>query len=86
MRGHVHQQLGTKGGLQFSLAGVDGTVYFGSHMETFGVVGDVKAGEPLGTVGGTGNARRTRPHLHFEIHPAGAEAVNPYRQLLAVCK
>lgn len=36
------------------------------------------AGEPLGTVGRTGNA--TTPHLHFELRVAG-EPVDPVRHL-----
>jgi murein DD-endopeptidase MepM/ murein hydrolase activator NlpD len=31
----------------------------------------VKAGDVLGTVGNTGNARRTPPHLHFGIYASG---------------
>jgi murein DD-endopeptidase MepM/ murein hydrolase activator NlpD len=31
----------------------------------------VKAGDVLGTVGNTGNAQRTAPHLHFGIYAAG---------------
>ena len=31
----------------------------------------VKAGDVLGTVGNTGNAKRTAPHLHFGIYAAG---------------
>jgi murein DD-endopeptidase MepM/ murein hydrolase activator NlpD len=36
----------------------------------------VNAGDPIGTVGNTGNARTTPPHLHFGIYHAGG-AVDP---------
>jgi murein DD-endopeptidase MepM/ murein hydrolase activator NlpD len=36
----------------------------------------VNAGDPIGTVGNTGNARTTPPHLHFGIYQAGG-AVDP---------
>jgi murein DD-endopeptidase MepM/ murein hydrolase activator NlpD len=50
------------------------TVY--GHLSTFGVrVGQTVArGEPIGTVGSTGNATGT--HLHFEVRKAG-KALNP---------
>ncbi len=38
---------------------------------------EVKAGDTLGTVGNTGNARHTPPHLHFGIYLRGKGAVNP---------
>jgi murein DD-endopeptidase MepM/ murein hydrolase activator NlpD len=31
----------------------------------------VEAGDAIGTVGNTGNAKRTAPHLHFGIYAAG---------------
>ena len=39
---------------------------------------DVQAGEPIGTVGNTGNARTTAPHLHFGIYRRGSGAVDPF--------
>lgn len=38
----------------------------------------VKAGDTLGWVGNTGNARNTRPHLHFSIYRRGYGAIDPY--------
>lgn len=37
----------------------------------------VKAGETLGLMGNTGNARTTPPHLHFGIYASGG-AIDPY--------
>jgi murein DD-endopeptidase MepM/ murein hydrolase activator NlpD len=38
----------------------------------------VRAGDTLGLVGNTGNARTTTPHLHFGIYRAGRGAVDPW--------
>ncbi|GAA4007228.1 hypothetical protein GCM10022408_18910 [Hymenobacter fastidiosus] len=38
----------------------------------------VKAGDTLGLVGNTGNARTTPPHLHFGVYRAGRGAVDPF--------
>jgi murein DD-endopeptidase MepM/ murein hydrolase activator NlpD len=38
----------------------------------------VKAGDVLGTVGNSGNARTTPPHLHFGIYERGRGAIDPY--------
>lgn len=55
-----------------------GTEYFYAHLDSFAPglhVGDeVTVGDLIGTVGKSGNARRTKPHLHFEIQPEGIPA------------
>jgi hypothetical protein len=38
----------------------------------------VRAGDTVGFVGNTGNARSTAPHLHFGIYRAGEGAVDPF--------
>jgi hypothetical protein len=38
----------------------------------------VQAGDTLGWVGNTGNARNTRPHLHFGIYRRGQGAIDPH--------
>jgi murein DD-endopeptidase MepM/ murein hydrolase activator NlpD len=61
----------TRGGRSVSLIGSDGVRYYGSHLRSIpsnivpGLA--VKAGQTLGTVGSTGSARGTAPHLHFGI-------------------
>ncbi len=57
----------------------DGTYFFYAHLNAvadgIGLGSKVKAGQILGTVGNTGTVT---PHLHFEVHPKGGAAVNPY--------
>lgn len=64
-----------------------GDTFFYGHLSAFAHDARngarVRAGDVIGFVGTTGDAERTPPHLHFEIHPRDGEAVNPYPFLRA---
>jgi murein DD-endopeptidase MepM/ murein hydrolase activator NlpD len=64
----------------------NGTYFTYLHMDTFAdgieVGAEVTAGQVIGTVGNTGNS--ATPHLHFEVHPGGGGAVNPYPMVKAI--
>jgi murein DD-endopeptidase MepM/ murein hydrolase activator NlpD len=53
--------------------------YYYAHLNSQSVQqGDrVSAGTTIGTVGNTGNARTTPPHLHFAVYRPGRVAINP---------
>lgn len=76
------------GGIYVWLKRADGTEYYYAHMASItpGLeAGDkVKAGQIIGTVGNTGDARYGAHHLHFEIRLAGNRIINPYTHLVAV--
>jgi len=67
------------------LSGSDGNAYWYMHnQENLVNGGSVQAGQQIATVGDTGNATGI-PHLHFEYHPGGGGAVNPYPLVASLC-
>jgi murein DD-endopeptidase MepM/ murein hydrolase activator NlpD len=89
--GEITWAVGAKSGYAIWLEDDDGNEFFYAHFNSWAhkaaAVGkhrDVVAGQIIGYVGDTGNALGT-PHLHFEIHPDGGPAVNPYPSLYAEC-
>jgi peptidoglycan LD-endopeptidase LytH len=77
------------GGIGLYLRGDDGNTYYYAHLDSIhagaSVGTRVTAGELVGRNGYTGNASRSAPHVHFELHPGGGAAINPYPWLAAAC-
>ncbi len=77
------------GGIGLYLRGDDGNVYYYAHLDSIdpsaSVGARVTAGELVARNGYTGNASRSAPHVHFELHPGGGSAINPYPWLAAAC-
>ncbi|MEX2324766.1 MAG: peptidoglycan DD-metalloendopeptidase family protein [Nitriliruptoraceae bacterium] len=77
------------GGLVLYQRGDDGNVYLYAHLNSVepGMTPGrrVSAGELIARNGSTGNASASAPHVHFELHPGGGAAINPYPWLAATC-
>jgi murein DD-endopeptidase MepM/ murein hydrolase activator NlpD len=84
VNGDVTYGDGGGGGMGAYIQGDDGNRYVYYHLSQYvGPPRHVTAGEIIGKVGATGDA--TGPHLHFEIHPFGGPAVDPYPTLQKIC-
>lgn len=79
--------INTLGGNRLWLTDDRGNAYYYAHLSAYapGTVDGarVRAGQVIAFLGNTGQAITTPPHLHFEIHPAGGDSVNPYPYLVA---
>jgi murein DD-endopeptidase MepM/ murein hydrolase activator NlpD len=65
-----------------------GDLYYYAHLDDFGDIApgqQVAEGYVIGYNGSTGNAPSWLPHLHFEYHPGGGAAVNPYPLVKSLC-
>ncbi len=86
MSGQAERTPNSIGGNAVQLRGDDGNRYYLSHLDSYGAAGKVAAGDVVGYVGNSGNAITTPPHLHFEVHPNGGQAVNPFPTITLACR
>lgn len=83
----LRRQTSSLGGMSVYLKGEDGNEYFYTHLSGYSEVTPgqkVKAGETIGYVGDSGNAKGGPPHLHFEIRSGGVP-INPTPAARAAC-
>jgi len=79
----VDTPTGSWWGIGIKIRDLSGTEWWYAHLSARWVhIGEhVDGGDYMGRVGCTGNC--SGPHLHFEWHPGGGPARDPYRVLMA---
>jgi murein DD-endopeptidase MepM/ murein hydrolase activator NlpD len=86
--GVFQQNNNALGGISAIVTGANGDYTYYAHMSAYAGIPDgatVSAGTEIGHVGNTGDAQGGPYHLHFEYHPGGGGAVDPYQLLVGVC-
>lgn len=71
----------TLGGQVINVLGPGRQVHYYAHLDRYGAFREgeiVYAGDILGYVGNTGNARDTPPHLHYGVYDPARGAINPW--------
>jgi len=79
---------GNLSGLSVWLRSSNGDTFFYAHLESYGDISvgqSVTEGQVIGYNGSSGNAPPWLPHVHFEYHPGGGAAVNPYPLVRSLC-
>jgi murein DD-endopeptidase MepM/ murein hydrolase activator NlpD len=72
------------GGQVINVLGPGRQTHYYAHLDRYGgfKAGDVVyAGNIIGYVGNTGNARNTPPHLHYGVYDSVHGAINPWPML-----
>ncbi|MEX2279448.1 MAG: peptidoglycan DD-metalloendopeptidase family protein [Acidimicrobiia bacterium] len=79
----------TLGGITVWMRSDAGDEYYYAHLDGHadGIAPGVSVveGQIIGYNGSSGNAPDYLPHLHFEYHPGGGGAVNPYPLVKSIC-
>jgi murein DD-endopeptidase MepM/ murein hydrolase activator NlpD len=89
IRANMASNPSALGGITLTLRGSDGTEWYYAHLDAItsgvGVGRSVGRGQQVGTVGSTGNASATSPHLHLERRTT-AGSVNPWPVISEICR
>ena len=84
--GSLEPRTGPVGGIAYYLHADDGNSYYGAHLDALtAAAGRIAAGQQIGVVGDTGDAKGGATHLHFELKPGGGDPVDSFPTLDKWC-